>query len=57
MLRNEESSELGDRSLSWSCDIVGSQNVDEDPCKKYEMFLTSLSRPPLELQGSSDIRD
>lgn len=50
MLRNEESGELGDTSLSWSCDIVESQNVEEDPCKKYERLLTSLSGPPLELQ-------
>lgn len=50
MLRNEGSSELGDTSLSWSCDIVESQNVKEDPCKTYERLLSSLGGPSLELQ-------
>uniref|UniRef100_A0A0C9RPB0 RING-type E3 ubiquitin transferase n=1 Tax=Wollemia nobilis TaxID=56998 RepID=A0A0C9RPB0_9CONI len=50
MLRNEGSSEIEDGNISWPHEIVESQIVEEDPCKKYERLFAELSGPSLELQ-------
>ncbi|KAH9302218.1 hypothetical protein KI387_013801, partial [Taxus chinensis] len=50
MLRNEGSGETEDKNLTWNHDIVESQTVEEDPSKKYESLLASLTGSSLELQ-------
>lgn len=48
---NEESSKMSDTSVSRPCDMIKSENTDEDDCSKYERLLTSLTTPPLESQS------
>ncbi|GLJ22121.1 hypothetical protein SUGI_0415100 [Cryptomeria japonica] len=59
LLRNEGSGETEDKNLSWSHGMVESETEKEDPCKRYERLLASLSGPSLELQckAAEEIRE